>query len=263
MEMIEIRRAIAAATAVAASLDLAAEDAVVLHNSNRVGLRLTPCDVLARAAPVGHDAAQFEVELTQRLAQAGCPVGLLEPRVEPRVHTRDGFTVTLWSYYEPVTSRVSPTDYAQALERLHVGMRKVDVPSPRFTDRVAVAEQVFADPDLSPELAAEDRAFLGSRLRSIRRAIEDRGAGEQLLHGDALSQAGMATPGADPAVRAAFLMANDLAVLLLRDRLTEVLGVDPLSEEGMTRWASEVLAVYAAGLLAAPSQQPPEPGGRA
>ncbi|NUP54174.1 MAG: TetR family transcriptional regulator [Catenulispora sp.] len=64
----------------------------------------------------------------------------------------------------------------------------------------------------------------------------------------ALSEAGMAAPGADPAVRAAFLMANDLAVLLLRDRLTEVLGVDPLSQEGMARWAAEVLAVYARGL---------------
>lgn len=72
----------------------------------------------------------------------------------------------------------------------------------------------------------------------------------------ALSEAGTATPGADPAVRTAFLMANDLAVLLLRDRLTEVLGVDPLSQEGMARWAAEVLAVYTTGLL-----PPAEPGG--
>lgn len=65
----------------------------------------------------------------------------------------------------------------------------------------------------------------------------------------AMSDAGMAAPGADPAVRAAFLMANDLAVLLLRDRLTEALGVDPLSPEGMARWAAEMLSVYATGLL--------------
>ena len=69
---------------------------------------------------------------------------------------------------------------------------------------------------------------------------------------DALAAAGMATPGSDPAVRAAFLLSNDLAVLLLRDHLTEVLGIDPLSGPGMTRWAGEVLAIYGAGLLAAP-----------
>jgi TetR/AcrR family transcriptional regulator, regulator of cefoperazone and chloramphenicol sensitivity len=68
----------------------------------------------------------------------------------------------------------------------------------------------------------------------------------------ALAEAGMAAPGRDPQVRAAFLMANDLAVLLLRDHLTEVLGVDPLSEEGVARWAREMLAIYATGLLADP-----------
>lgn len=78
----------------------------------------------------------------------------------------------------------------------------------------------------------------------------------------ALSEAGMATPGADPAVRAAFLMANDLAVLLLREQLTDVLGVDPLSQEGMARWAAEMLAVYATGLLPGDRQaSEPGPGG--
>jgi Ser/Thr protein kinase RdoA (MazF antagonist) len=182
--MSNVTRAIAAATSVAASLGLPADDAIVLHNSNRLALRLTPCDVLARVAPVGHEAAQLEVELAQRLAEAGCPVAPLEPRVEPLVHTRDGFKVTLWTYYEPATPHVSPVDYAKALERLHAGMRKVDLPSPRFTDRIAEAEEVVASPDLSPELAETDRVFLSGRLGSLRRAIDDRGAEEQLLHGE-------------------------------------------------------------------------------
>jgi len=182
--MSDVMRAIAAATSVAASLDLPANDAIVLHNSNRVALRLTPCNVLARVAPPGHQAAQLEVELAQRLAGVGCPVGRLEPRVDPLVYTRDDFNVTLWIYYEPATPDVSPLDYANALERLHAGMRKVDVASPRFTDRIAEAEEVVANPDLSPELANADRVFLSSRLGSLRQAIDDRGAVEQLLHGE-------------------------------------------------------------------------------
>jgi AcrR family transcriptional regulator len=71
-----------------------------------------------------------------------------------------------------------------------------------------------------------------------------------------MADAGLASPGVDPAVRAAFLMANDLAVLLLRDHLTDVLGTDPLSQAGMTRWAREVLAIYATGLLAPPQGEP-------
>ncbi|MGV0160144.1 TetR/AcrR family transcriptional regulator [Mycobacterium colombiense] len=66
---------------------------------------------------------------------------------------------------------------------------------------------------------------------------------------DAMVAVGTASRGADAAVRAAFLLVNDLAVLTLRPRLTEALGVDPLSEEGMRRWAGEVFAIYRDGLI--------------
>ncbi|HYN94732.1 MAG TPA: aminoglycoside phosphotransferase family protein [Pilimelia sp.] len=184
MEMSDITRAIAAATSVAASLGLPASDAIVLQNSNKLALRLTPCDVFARVAPDGQEVAQLEVELARRLAAVGCPVCPLEPRADPRVYARDGFTVTLWTYYEPVTPHVSPVDYAKALELLHAGMREVEVASPRFTDRIGEAEEIVADPDRSPELADADRVFLSGRLASLRRAIDDRGAVEQLLHGE-------------------------------------------------------------------------------
>jgi aminoglycoside phosphotransferase (APT) family kinase protein len=184
VETPDVARAIAAATSVAASLGLPANDAIVLHNSNKLALRLTPCDVLARVAHAGKEVAQLEVELAQRLTEAGCPVCPLEPRVDPLVYARDGFAVTLWTYYEPVTPHVSPAGYARALEQLHAGMRKAGVPSPRFTDRIAQAEEVVARPDLSPEFAGADRVLLGSRLASLRRAIDDRGAVEQLLHGE-------------------------------------------------------------------------------
>jgi len=184
VERPDVTRAIAAATSVAASLGLPASDAIVLCNSNKLAVRLTPCDVLARVAHVGQEVAQLEVELAQRLTEAGCPVCPLDPRVDPLVYTRDGFAVTLWTYYEPVTPHVSPAGYARALERLHAGLRKVDVPGPRFTDRIAEAEGIVASPDLSPELSGADRVFLSSRLGSLRRAIEERGAVEQLLHGE-------------------------------------------------------------------------------
>ncbi|MGW3033442.1 phosphotransferase [Streptomyces sp. NPDC001178] len=184
MEISDVTRAIAAATSVAALLDLSADDAIVLHNSNKLALRLTPCNVFARVAPVGQEVAQFEVELAQRLTEVGCPMCPLEPRAGPRVYTRDGFAVTLWTYYEPVAPHFSPVDYAKALEQLHAGMRNVDVPSPRFTDRIREAQDVVADPDRSPALAGADRVFLSGRLASLRRAIEERGAVEQLLHGE-------------------------------------------------------------------------------
>jgi AcrR family transcriptional regulator len=74
---------------------------------------------------------------------------------------------------------------------------------------------------------------------------------------DAMVAGGVADAGADPAVRAAVLMANDLAVLMLRPRLTEVLGVDPLEHDGMSRWAAEVFAIYRNGLRAGPEGETP------
>jgi hypothetical protein len=107
------------------------------YNSNKLTVRLLPCDVLARVAPAAHQVAQFEVELAQRLAESGCSVATLERRVVPGVYERDDFVVTLWTYYEPATpGEVPPADYATALERLHAGMRKLNMPAPHFTDRV-------------------------------------------------------------------------------------------------------------------------------
>jgi len=176
---------VAAAVSTAASLGLAVDDAVVVHDSNKLTVRLLPCDVLARVAPVADQVARFEVELAQRLAECGSPVAALDPRVEPGVYERDGFVVTLWTYYEPAApGQVSPAGYAQALGRLHAGLRTLDVPAPRFTDRVELAQQLVASRDHTPALAAADRELLGATLASLRRVIGERGGAGQLLHGE-------------------------------------------------------------------------------
>jgi aminoglycoside phosphotransferase (APT) family kinase protein len=185
MQASEVPRAVVAAMSVASSLDLTAVDAVVLHDSNKLTLRLLPCDVLARVAPVADQVARFEVGLAQRLAGSGCPVAALEPRVDPRVYERDGFVVTLWTYYEPAApGEVSPAGYASALERLHAGLRKLDVPAPHFTDRVERAQQLVANRDRTPALGHADRELLDGTLRSLRRVIGEHRGAEQLLHGE-------------------------------------------------------------------------------
>jgi Phosphotransferase enzyme family len=184
MKTSDVRRAVTVSVSTAAALGLTVNDAIVLHNSNKLTVRLLPCDVLARVAPAAHQVARFEIELAQRLAQTGSPVGALEPRAEPRVYERDGFVVTLWTYYEPAAPReVSPAGYASALERLHAGMRALDVPAPHFTDRVEQAQQLVASRDDTPALADADRELLGNTLGTLRRVTGGR-ASEQLLHGE-------------------------------------------------------------------------------
>jgi len=185
MQGSQVRRAVAAAMSTASSLDLTVDDVIVLHDSNKLTLRLLPCDVLARVAPGAHQVAQFEIDLAQRLAESGSPVAALEPRVEPRVYEHDAFVITLWTYYEAATPQVaSPADYANALGRLHAGMRKLDVPTRHFTDRVEQAQQLVASRDHTPALDDAGRELLGDTLRSLRRVIGERGGVDQLLHGE-------------------------------------------------------------------------------
>jgi aminoglycoside phosphotransferase (APT) family kinase protein len=180
-----VARAIAAATSLAGTLHLPVNDAVVVHNSNKLALRLLPCDVFARVALVGQEVSAFEVELAQRLVAMSSPVAALEPRVDPRVYEGDGFALTFWTYYDTMSlDQVTPVEYADALQRLHAGMRNVEIAAPHFMERAAEALRLVASRDETPALADADRLLLLSTLQSARRQIHSRGAAEQLLHGE-------------------------------------------------------------------------------
>jgi TetR/AcrR family transcriptional regulator, regulator of cefoperazone and chloramphenicol sensitivity len=68
---------------------------------------------------------------------------------------------------------------------------------------------------------------------------------------EALERAGVVRPSGDEAVRNAFLLSNDLAALLFRPHLSQVVGIDPLSRDGLVRWSAEVVDVYSNGVFAA------------
>lgn len=72
---------------------------------------------------------------------------------------------------------------------------------------------------------------------------------------EGMVSAGTAASSDDPDVRSAFLLVNDLAVLVLRGPLTEALGFDPLSASGVTRWTNEIAAAYRNGIFTEGEQQ--------
>lgn len=181
----DVERSIAAATLVATALGLVVEDAVIIQNSNKLALRLLPCDIFARIAPAGDHVLAMEIELCQKLVAVGAPVAALDPRAECRVYQHDGFAITLWTYYQPCPSTdPSPVDYADTMKRLHSSMRSIDVVTPHFTDRIAEARNLVANRDRSPALAIGDREFLLDTLNEASAKIVRSGAREQLLHGE-------------------------------------------------------------------------------
>ena len=180
MEPSEVPRAVEAAKSTASALGLQVDDAVVVHNSDRIAVRLLPCDVLARVAPPAHQAgSQFELEVARLLVETDSPVGELDPRVEPRVYLRDVFAITLWTYYEPVASRgrghvdisastkaftgshIAPAEYAHALVRIHAGLRLIDLAAPHRPAWIRTSARYPNDSSLWPATSC----YTVSRIR--------------------------------------------------------------------------------------------------
>lgn len=200
MESSEVRRAVDAATATATALGLQVDDAVVVHNSDRIAVRLIPCDVLARIAPAAwQDGMAYEAEVARRLAETDSPVGELEPRAESGVYLRDGFAITLWTYYEPVVadgrgdvaaeqlgwnSDVAPVDYADALVRFHAGLQQIELAAPHITTRISGWAAGVRDREQTPDLRDHDRELITDTLGRVSAAISGATSGEQLLHGE-------------------------------------------------------------------------------
>lgn len=65
---------------------------------------------------------------------------------------------------------------------------------------------------------------------------------------DDAQQAGYVPPSDDPEVRAAFMLANDLALITLRNPISAALGTDPMAGEGLRRWAREASVIYRDGV---------------
>ncbi|MGY9074332.1 MAG: phosphotransferase [Acidimicrobiales bacterium] len=92
---------------------------------------------------------------------------------------------SFWTHYDGGSGeQLQPADQVNALDRLHAGMRNVDVATPHFTDRVAEAEHLVANSARAPGLDGAGRALPLDTLGSARQTIDRANATEQLLHGE-------------------------------------------------------------------------------
>jgi TetR/AcrR family transcriptional regulator, regulator of cefoperazone and chloramphenicol sensitivity len=170
------------------------------------------------------------VSMRRVAAAAGVSPGLVAHHFGSKAGLREAVDTHVERVFDGLFAAMDDTDWtgqpsAGSLAEVVVAALPPDSPVPAYLRRLLLS----GDP-------AGQRLF--GRWYQASRVVLDR-----------LAAAGAVRPAGDPAVRTAFLMVNDLAVLLLREQLCAVLGVDPLGREGMTRWASEVLAVYQDGLF--------------
>lgn len=174
------------------------------------------------------------VSLRRVAAAAGVSPGLVVHHFGSKAGLREAVDTHVERVFDVLFAALDDTDWtagpsdgalAGSLAEVFVAALPPDSPIPAYLRRLLLS----GDP-------AGQRLF--GRWYAASRVVLDR-----------LAAAGQVLPAGDPAVRTAFLMVNDLAVLLLRDQIVAVLGVDPLGRDGMTRWTGEVLAVYQGGLF--------------
>jgi AcrR family transcriptional regulator len=105
-----------------------------------------------------------------------------------------------------------------------------------------------------PALLAYLRRLLvdgGEPANALFRRLYDASAGAMTV----FDRAGIVRPAADETARLVFLLANDMAMLILREQIAGILGVDPVTADGMTRWSDAVLDVYTNGVLIVPGKE--------
>ncbi len=168
----------------ATSLGLVVHDAVVLHDSNALTLRLPPCDVVARVSERGVEQAQRELDLAATVAPVA-PVAAPDPEVPSRAHVRGGVVVTFWAHEEnsgssrrrPTTRAVSPAAPGDAQPRPDAGRAEVH-------RRVDAARTLLLDRTRTPDAPDDVRGTLLDALAGAVATIDRAGRPEQLLHGE-------------------------------------------------------------------------------
>lgn len=185
------------------------------------------------------------VSLRRVAAAAGVSAGLVLHHFGSRAGLRQAVDAHVSSVFDELFTAMADADWASpaaagtSLAEALMAQLPVDSPIPAYLRRLLLS----GDP-AGQELFARWYAL-----------------SEQALH--QLTTAGFIRAAPDPAALAVFLMVNDLAALLMREHITAVLGVDPLSPDGMGRWAMTVMSVYTEGIFGpAPPEEPAPPAER-
>lgn len=198
--------------------------------------RGAPRDLTARAV-IRDEALQLfarhgpeAVSLRRVAAAAGVSPGLVVHHFGSRAGLREAVDAHVAGVFDDLFSAMATADWQEAavgtsLAEAMIRALPPDSPVPGYLRRLLLS----ADP--------AGRALFARWYALTEQALQQ------------MSAAGVLRPAADPPVRAAFLMVNDLAVLLLREQIAAVLGVDPLSPAGLARWADVVIAVYRDGIF--------------
>lgn len=196
--------------------------------SGKANIRNAALRLFAESGPDG-------VTVREIAAEAGVSPALILHHYE----SKDGLRVAVDTYVASVFETMFDALIGQLVEAL------IDPASTTLVEALAAG----LPPDsplpayLRRLLLTGDKAGLDLFKRWYSRTVD-------VMEG--LVAEGSARPGANPAVRAAVMLSNDLGLVLLRPFLEAATGLDPLSPTGAAAFVEESLLIYTEGAFMVP-----------
>jgi hypothetical protein len=163
-------------------------DPTILDDSNNTLVHLRPYPIVAKVGttPLAGraDGLRRELQLLMFLAAADAPTVRPATIVPPGPHDQDGLLVILLNLAVAVSEEPSPASRAHALDAVHAALVDFHDPLPGYLDAFADTAAVVADPNATPTLSTDDRAFLAWAHEELLSRVPPHVGAIQALHGD-------------------------------------------------------------------------------
>ncbi|WP_341718860.1 helix-turn-helix domain-containing protein [Micromonospora sp. FIMYZ51] len=115
-------------------------------------------------------------------------------------------------------------------------------------ERFLASADALSAPAASRYLA---HLLVGNTSRSVEAYRLLQGFADSLM--GRMAEAGAVAQDVDRAQLAVVLLAHELSIILLRDRIADVLGADPMGRDGLRRWWDTIDRLYSGTAIRAPA----------
>jgi Ser/Thr protein kinase RdoA (MazF antagonist) len=168
-------------------------DPVLLHESERVNIRLFRLNVVARAVSIHNREALSrltrEIDIAHHLAKCVAPVVPPTTELPAGPHIQDGFVLALWEFVGHIAADDENAEHvmraAEALGRLHRALATFPGELPDFWVKMDRCRSMLESETALPALRAADRDFLRRAFDRLRASMASLPASVVPIHGDA------------------------------------------------------------------------------
>jgi Phosphotransferase enzyme family len=178
------RRAIAAATAVAARHGVECGTARILADANNTIVHLAPAPLVAKAGTSPRRAQlRRDLDVAAHAAAEGAPVVPPSRDPPPGPHREGDLELTLWELAPVDPAAREERAAGEALREVHRALETYPGELPSFLEQIDEVGALLAEADALPALASDDRAFLAAVYSRLREQLCERTFEPRPLHG--------------------------------------------------------------------------------